>query len=453
MTDVLLLTLIVTGLILANAFFVAAEFALISVSRPRIERMAARRHPLAMKIRELVTSAPAQDRFLATSQLGLSLVSLGLGMYGEHTMTLMLIPWLSGLRVLEHAPDPMAMAHAIATGSVLLFLTFWHIVLGEMVPKSLALARPERVIFASILPMRATFVLFYPVIVLLNLLGNLVLRLLRLPVSADMSFVYTPSELRTIMGESADEGLLAQHDERLLRRVIDFEHRHARQVMVNRTRVVGFPAEMRVAEAVPMAAAEAFTRYPVYERDVDHVVGMVHVRDLLCHLREGRGDAILRDLARRVLFVPESMSTSDLFERLQKEKTHMAVVLDERGGTAGIVTLEDLIEEIFGEVRDEFDAEEEPPIVALPDGSLRVQGDVTLTTLQESLELEVTSEDVDTVNGLVTLLLGRPPRVGDGVDSGAIHVDVEQVRGRAVGRARICRRTCADEPATPPARI
>jgi CBS domain containing-hemolysin-like protein len=273
---------------------------------------------------------------------------------------------------------------------------------------------------------------FYPIIMILNVIGNATLRLLKLPISADMSTVYSQDELRLIFEESHEEGLLEGEEHRLMQRVISFGKRAVRQVMVSRTKTVALPIEATVDEALKVVAVEGYTRYPVYERNIDHIVGMVHVKDLLRSRLRGPGDRPVRDLKRYIPLVPESMLTSELFEKMQAERVQMAVVIDEHGGTDGIVTMEDLVEEIFGEVRDEFDAEEEAPMARQPDGTWRVQGSVLLPDLAETLEIELEYEDVETVNGLIMDLLGRPPRVGDVVEDEGVRYQVNQVGDNTV---------------------
>ncbi|MBM3461130.1 MAG: HlyC/CorC family transporter [Armatimonadetes bacterium] len=431
--EVLVLLAVSFVLILINGIFVAAEFGIISVARPRIATLAAEGSSAARRVNEIITSAPAQDRYIATAQLGLSLASLGLGMYAEHGLVGWLTPHLEGIPGL-HAHT---VAEAVSTGLVLAALTFFHIVLGEMVPKSIALARPEKTAFLLVWPMRVVYVVFYPIIAILNVMGNATLGLLKLPISADVSTVYSQDELRLIFEESHEEGLLEGEEHRLMQRVIAFGKRAVRQVMVSRTKTVALPVEATVDQALKVVAAEGYTRYPVYERNIDHIVGMVHVKDLVRSRLRGPGDRPLGDLKRYVPLVPESMLISEMFEKMQTERVQMAVVLDEHGGTDGIVTMEDLVEEIFGEVRDEFDAEEEEPMARQADGDWRVQGSVLLPDLAEVLDVDLEYEDVETVNGLIMDLLGRPPRVGDVVEDRGVRYQVNQVADNLVLSATV----------------
>lgn len=426
---------VVAALIACNGFFVAAEFSLVSSARPRLEQLAAEGRHGARLLVEVLSDAASQDQYIATSQLGLSLASLGLGMYAEHSLVTLLLPHLE--RLVPVAWAQQALCHGVATVTVLAFLTFFHVLLGEMVPKSLAVAHPEGMAMALVLPMRMLGMVLLPIVWVSSLTGHAVLRTLRLPVSKDVSFVYSPEELRRIFEESHERGLLEGEEHDLMQKVMTFGERAVRQVMVARTRAVGIPVEATVDQALAQVAREAYTRYPVYERDLDHIVGMVHVKDLVGSRVKFPGDRPVKEIVRSIPMVPESMDSDEVFEKLQAGHVQMAVVLDEHGGTAGIVTMEDLLEEVFGELRDEFDAEEEEPIQALPDGALRVRGDVLIQAVGEQFDRPLEFEEVETINGLVMDLLGRPPRVGDQVEAEGIRVSVESVHDRAVAMARV----------------
>lgn len=416
------------ALICVNGFFVAAEFSLISAPRARLDQLAQEGSRAARAIVRILGNVADQERYVATSQLGLSVASLGLGMVAERGL----------VGLLSRTLGSMAYAHSVGIVLVLGFLTFWHIVLGEMVPKSIGLVRAEKTVLLLIHPMQLLGRLMSPVVWLLSGIGQAVLRLCRLPVSTDISLVYSPEELRLIVEESHRKGMLEGEEHDLMQNVITFGERAVRQVMVGRTRITGLPLDSTVDQALKTVASDAYTRYPVYKRDMDHIVGMVHVKDLVRSRQRNPGVSPIKPLLREIPFVPHSMLTDELFEKMRDDRVQMAVVLDEHGGTAGIVTMEDLIEEIFGEVRDEFDVEEVEPLAKLGDGSVRVQGDVLLSDVAETFDRDdLKWEDVENVNALVTDRLGRPPRVGDAVEDQALRLVVESVRERTVGTARI----------------
>lgn len=348
--EFLVLAGVVAVLVLLNGVFVAAEFALLSVPPTQLETLA-RTEPWAGRLLNTLKDTRSQDRYIAVAQVGISLASLGLGMYGEHALAKALLPHLEGLQMQE------AVAHGLATAVALGALTYLHIVVGEMVPKSLALMHPVLTARMLELPMWLCGVLLGPLVWILNHLGNLVLRMLGLPVSQELSLVYSPEELRLVFEESREEGLLPKEQHEWLQSLLDLRGRAVRQVMVARTRIVGLAAEAPLREALGRVRQEGYTRYPIFERDLDHLVGVVHVRDLFGAARRGAWEVPMRELMRRMPYLPESMHLNMALERMRTEKVHMAVVVDEHGGTAGLVTLEDLVEQIFGEVLDEFDQE------------------------------------------------------------------------------------------------
>jgi CBS domain containing-hemolysin-like protein len=308
-----------------------------------------------------------------------------------------------------------------------------------MVPKSIGLVRAERTAVLLIRPMLWLGRVCSWAVWFLSQIGHLVLRILRLPVTADVSFVYSGEEIRLIVEESHEKGMLEGEEHELMQNVMSFGERPVRQIMVGRTKICGLPVDSTVDQALKLLVAEGYTRFPVYDGDKDHIVGMVHVKDLIRSRRRFPGDRPLRALKRNVLEVYETMPTDEVFEKMRAERMQMAVVLEETGGTAGIVTMEDLVEEVFGEVRDEFDAEEIEPITELADGSLRVTGDAALEDVADTLDRDDFDwgDGIDRVTGLVADKLGRPPRAGDVVEDQGLKVVVESVSEKTVGLARI----------------
>lgn len=405
----LVLAGIISVLILFNGLYVAAEFALLAVQRTQLEQRAGR-EPWAARMLAVLHDSARQDHYIAVAQVGITLASLGLGMYSEHALAGLFLPYLQTLPLGEVA------AHGLATGFSLILLTYLHIVLGEMVPKSLALMQSLATARFVELPMRLSAFLLGPMVWALNSTGNLILRLLRLPISQDLSLVYSPEELRLVFTESREGGALAPEQHEWLQSLLGLRERTVRQVMVARTRVVGLAVESTVREGLERVREEGYTRYPLFERDMDHLVGVVHVRDLFGAMRRGQREFPLRDLMRACPYLPESLHLDQALDRMRAEQAHLAVVVDEHGGTAGIVTLEDLVEEVFGEVFDEFDDDESPSVGELAPGEWTVQGDVLLEDLSETVGRPLLREGVETVSGLLLDLLERPPEVGDKVD-------------------------------------
>jgi magnesium and cobalt exporter, CNNM family len=430
MTPVPLTTLIgiITAFVLVNAVFVAAEFALVSVPRAAIEHRATRGDRLAGRILQILTSARRQDRYIATSQLGVTTASLGLGMYGEHGLAVWLEPHLNVPGVLH-----TLVVHGLAGVLAVALLTFFHIVVGEMVPKSLALRRPVGAVRAVYWPMRGVLALTYPFVAVLNLVGRGCLALLGVRRQVNpREQSYTSDELELIVEESARGGALRAEAGRLVRELFDFGDLSAGQVMVPRVRVIGIPVGASPADVRRLLTAHGHTRYPVFDGDLDHIVGMLHVKDLLRRLM--LDEHITAPDVRPIPYVPETAPLDDVLETMQRAHAHLAVVIDEHGGTAGIVSIEDLIEEVVGEIDE--GTPERPPLEVQPDGSVRAAGTVRLDELGQQLGVDLEHEEVDSVSGLVLARLGRPPVVGDVVDYGAIRLEVTAISGHGVRDVR-----------------
>jgi CBS domain containing-hemolysin-like protein len=433
MAEYAILVLIVTVLILLNGLYVAAEFAVISLPKIRLEQEAAGGDVGAERYLGIISNSLQQDRFIAIAQMGITLASLGLGMYGEHALAGLIAPYLQswgGVGVVA--------AHSAATVISLLFLTFWHIVAGEMVPKSLALLYPVQTAKALWWPMRVSGVVLAPLGWVLNGLGNMMLRLLGLPVSHDLALVYSPDELRMVFEESRNEGLLPPEQHQMLENVIDFGERPLRLIMVPRTQIVGLPVSATVADAVALLEAEEYSRYPLYQDDLDNIVSFVHVKDVFAALTDGGSGRAVSEIAHPIIYLPETLRLDEAMDRLRESSAHMAVVVESRGGTGGIVTMEDLIEELFGEIRDEYDQADPPEVEALEQG-VRVQGQMSLLDLEEALDTAFDRDDdrIETVAGLLLDALGRIPEPGDVVEKEGFRFQIETVENMTVGTTLI----------------
>ncbi len=434
--------LIVAALIALNGVFVAAEFAIIGSSRPAIARAARRGSRLAKLVHRILRDAREQDRYIATAQLGITSASLALGMYGEH----LLADWLAlRLEILGLGQLRWIGAHAVASVLAVGLLTYLHVVLGEMVPKSLALQAPARVAMAVAVPMRAVELGLYPLVLALNGIGNGILKLLGVERSALGEDSYrTPDEIGYIVAESRAGGLLAREPARIIQELLDFSELTAREVMVPRTRVSALPLGAEHTRVAEVLRAHRHTRYPVYDGGLDDIVGVVHVKDLLARLPGG--GTLDRSLVREVPFVPATEPLDRVLAVVRRTRSHLAVVMDEHGGTAGILTLEDLFEEVVGDLADPG---ERPAVRRAPDGRVSAVGTVRLDELGEALGLVFEHDEVDTVSGLIIAKLGRPPAVGDRVEHGGVVLEVSAVRGRGVQEARVVRAPGPDGAASP----
>lgn len=408
-----------------NGLFVAAEFALIAAPRPQLERRSADGDRLAAHLLRVLGSSRRQDRYVATAQLGITLASLGLGMYGEHELSRVIEPWVGQVPAIGGA----ALAFAIAIG----VLTVLHIVLGEMLPKGLALLDPERTARLTHWPMQVTLAVLYPFVALSTAIARVFLRTIgitRRETSREQ--IYTPEELQLIVEESEKGGALRSDEGRILRELLEFGDRTASQVMVPRVRVVGVPVGATPDEVRAIVSKHRRTRYAVYDGDLDHIVGMLHAKDILRRLLSD--EPVSATAVRRVPVIPETASLDDVLRTMQQAGAHMAVVIDEHGGTAGILSLEDLFEEVVGEID-----EGAPSALTLApntDGSVRASGTVRLDELGRHFDLDLEHEEVESVSGLVLERLGRPPVVGDVVDYDRIRFEVTAVSGRGVQEVR-----------------
>jgi CBS domain containing-hemolysin-like protein len=428
MTGAIVATLIVAALILLNGLFVAAEFAIVGVSRPSIERRAARGERAARLVARILRDPRETDRFIATAQLGITVASLGLGMYGEH----LLAGWLAGVFSGWGAGRWVA-AHTLGSVIAIAILTYFHIVVGEMVPKTIALQRAERAVLLLAPVMRALELIAFPLIVALNGIGNGLLRLVGVDREAGHADQQrTPEDLAFLVQEARAGGLLRSDAAKVVSELLEFGNLTAGEVMVPRVRVAGIPVGATNGELHAALREHPFTRYPVYEGSLDRIVGMVHVKDLMRRPAERAG--LTAAETREVPFIPTTAKMDQVMGAMRAARAQLAVVMDEHGGTAGIVTVEDLFEEVVGDVGDDV-AHAQP--IERDQSGLRVAGTMRLEDLGAELGVPVEHDDVDTVSGLVLALLGRTPAVGDRMEHGGVSLEVLAVAGRGVAEARV----------------
>jgi CBS domain containing-hemolysin-like protein len=420
---------------------VAAEFAFVKIRATQVDRLEREGRAGAGMVR---AATGKLDAYLAVCQLGITISSLGLGWLGEPAVATVIEPLFGFFGIPEGLLHPVALA--IAFG----IITFLHVVFGELAPKTIAIQSTEGTSLFVAPFMRFFYYLLLPGIVVFNGTANLFLRLLGYSPASEGEDTHTEDEIRTLVRQSARRGVLDEDEEEMVGAVFELNDKVAREIMVPRPDVVSLPAEMGLRKLLSVAAAGNYTRYPVYEDDsADRIVGAVHVKDVLRAVEsEGGLDANLtaRDLAREVLVVPENRPIDEILEEFQNQEIQMAIVIDEWGSFEGLFTLEDIIEEIVGEIRDEFD-EEEPAIRKLPDGSYSIDGRIPIGVVNEALGSEFESEDFDTIGGLVLGHLGRAPEVGDEVRLDGYLLSVNEIDGPRV--AQVIARE-AEEPENAP---
>lgn len=421
--------LIVAALLVLNALFVAAEFAIVGVPRTSIERRAQQGNRIARLVRSVLASPRRQDRFIATAQLGITVASLGLGMYGEHVLA----DWI--YHQLEvYGAAGWAAAHTLATILSVAILTYLHIVLGEMIPKSLALQSAERTVLWIAPVMQALNALLFPLVVTLNAIGNVMLRLVGIDRrEGSTDHYYSPEELALIIDESEEGGQLRAEAGQMLRELFAFSDTSAREAMVPRVRVTGIEVGCAPDEVRRIAMVSGHTRYPVFHGDLDHIVGYIHIKELVALVDAGR--IVTAADAHPIPQVPDTAPLDDVLASFRRNAAPMAVVFDEHGGTAGVITLEDLFYEVAGDIPE---GHAEVPSIA-PDGKggFIVEGTVRIDKVGEALGVELEHPDVDSVSGLVLAELGRFPLVGETVEYDHVRFEVTRIERHGVGEARV----------------
>jgi CBS domain containing-hemolysin-like protein len=428
--DVLIRLAAVALLVFANAFFVAAEFALVSMRRSRIEQIAAEGRGIG---KMLLRAKNEPNRFISAAQLGITMASLALGWIGEATIAALVDPLLLNLPESLHGTVTHSISIAISFG----LITMLHIVLGEQVPKMLALQHSERMAIVTVGPTEGFFRVFRPFIALFTWATDLSLRALRIRPQTEHEAAVTAEELELLVQTSHRAGALEDTERDLLSNVFDFSDLAVHQVMVQRRDVVAVPADITLDALLELGEESPHSRFPVFENSLDNVIGVVHIKDLLRAVRHRDRGFELRAVLRPALFVPESLPAGKLLSELQRAHTTMALVIDEYGGTAGLVTIDDLVEEIVGDVPDEFH-EETPSVEPQPDGSSLVSPRLRLDELGDYFKLNLDQEsEAETVGGLVVERLGRLAERGDTVDLDGYRLDVEEVDGVRITRLRM----------------
>ncbi|GAB7389020.1 hemolysin family protein [Bacillaceae bacterium] len=420
-------------LVLLNGFFVAAEFAMVKVRNTRIEELVMNGNVRAKFAQTLVQNL---DAYLSACQLGITLASLGLGWIGEPAIARMIEPILANFGL-----GPTVI-HTIAFVIAFSIITFLHIVLGELAPKSLAIQKAEGTTLWTAVPLIAFYKMMYPFIWFLNGTANWMLRKIGIEPASEHAAAHTEEEIRILMKQSHESGHIDNTELMLMDNIFEFTERNAREIMVPRTEMVCLYSQLSYQENLEIALREKHTRFPVCDPDKDNIIGFIHIKDLMAlSLKEETKD--LKGIIRRVIKVPESIPISNLLKILQKNRTQLAIVIDEFGGTAGLVTIEDILEEIVGEIQDEFD-EERAAIEAKPDGTYSVDGRILIEDFNQYFDLDLNSEDFDTLGGWIYSRVELPPKVGQKIFYGDYEFTITEVKDLRADRIAV--RKKASEP-------
>ena len=423
--------LAVLALVLANAYFVAAEFALVGARRTRLEEAAQAGDGKAIRALKALQHL---DRYISATQLGITLASLGLGWIGEPALAHLFEGLFGG------APGLLAplATHGAAVAAAFTIITTAHIILGELVPKALALLHPEEVSRWVVLPLIGfAWLMHYPISIL-NGTANLLLRLVGIRAAGEHDRLHSPEEIRMLVEQSGEGGSLRRGDARLLEGVFEFSEKNAAEVMTPRTEIVGLEATATVEEAADVVAGAGRSRYPVYTGSLDEIVGVVHAKDILRALRNAPGTQVHR-LMRAPLQVPATREVEDVLTDMKRLKTHLAVVLDEYGGTAGLVTMEDLLEEIVGEIYDEYDPETARAVTS-HDGTPSLDGAMPISDFNHRFDAALDEDEYTTLGGYLFGQLGRLPATGDQVAAGGFLFEITGMDERRVESVRVVRR-------------
>ncbi len=426
-------------LLLSNAFFVASEFSMVKVRKTKMEELSKNGNTTADVALEQIDDL---DRFVAAVQLGVTISSLGLGWVGEATLAHLIEPIFTFLPALAQG----VAVHTLSVSLAFALMTFLHVAIGELVPKSIALQYTETTALFVARPMSFITTIFHPFIWLLNGFGNLLLKMMRIP-HPKSSLAHSTEELDMLVDASFKEGVLNETEKEMLHNAFKFSDLTAKEVMIPRTDMICIPSDITREELNKLTCENQYTRYPVYEEDLDHIIGFIHVKDLYSTSLKCN-EFNLDKLLRPILFVPETITMDNIVREFKKCQGQIAIVVDEYGGTSGIITLEDVFEEIFGEVQDEFDEVEELDIKEIGENTYEANAILRLDEMAEFFgidEEEFEEEDVDTLGGVVLKLLGRMAKMDDSVEWKDMTIQVKEVDGVRITKLLVVRHPHVEE--------
>ncbi|MEF7557044.1 hemolysin family protein [Bacillus thuringiensis] len=383
-------------LIAFTGFFVAAEFAIVKVRSSRIDQLVAEGKRGALAAKKVTTNL---DEYLSACQLGITVTAMGLGWLGEPTIEKLLHPLFEKWNL-----NP-SISSVLTFGLAFMLMTYLHVVVGELAPKTMAIQKAEKVTLLFAAPLMMFYKVMYPFIWVLNSSARVITGLFGLKPASEHEVAHTEEELRLILSDSYESGEINQAEYKYVNNIFEFDNRIAKEIMVPRTEIVGFYLEDSVEEHMKVIQNERYTRYPIFGEDKDDIIGMVNVKDFFIrYMTEDQKDlSSIRSYMRPIIEVMETTPIHDLLLQMQKKRIPMAVLYDEYGGTAGIVTLEDILEEIVGEIRDEYDEDEAPPIQHVNEQHIIVDGKVLISEVKDLFGLHIEEDDVDTIGGWIMM--------------------------------------------------
>ena len=439
LTDFFINIFVILFLLFVNAFFVAAEFSLVKVRKTRLEQLSNEGNSNAKKALKLVNDV---NRMLAAAQLRVTIASIALGWVAESTIVQIIEPVI---RFVVSSYSTIS-AHIIAVPISFVLVTYFHVLLGEQLPKCISLRHPETLSLLIATPMDMFITILKPFVLLLEVSGNKILAACHAN-SEDASLVHSTEELDMLVDASYNEGVLNETEAEMLHNMFKFSDLMAKQVMIPRTDMVCIPNDISYEELNKTALENQYTRYPVYEENIDKILGFIHVKDLYSMAMTHENYSI-KKLIRPLILVPETMTLDNLIIEFKKRHCQIAVVIDEFGGTSGLITLEDVLEEIIGDVQDEFDEDTEANIkeigenTYIANGMMRIDEFVEFFNLKES---QFDEDDVDTIAGLVVKLLGRIAEVEDTVTFNGLTFTVKEIDGARITKLQIYREPVVNE--------
>ncbi|PRZ17331.1 CBS domain containing-hemolysin-like protein [Laceyella sediminis] len=425
-------------LVLLNGFFVASEFAIVKVRHTRIAQLSEEGHHRAKTAQKILADL---DAYLSATQLGITLASLGLGWIGEPYLAHLLTPALAWLGITK------PLIHVVSFVLAFSIITFLHIVLGEMAPKSLAIRRAEATALWTAKPLHWFFVIFKPTIWLLNGAANLILKWIGVELVPDQQQAHTEEEIRMLVEQSHKSGIIDQTELSLFDNIFDFTNRIAREVMVPRVNMVCLYRDRSLEENLDIIQKSPFTRYPLCHKDKDDILGIIHIRDVYNDIVNQKVP-VLTEVARPPVYVPEGMEIKDVLRTLQKHHTELAIIIDEFGGTAGLITIEDIVEEIVGEIQDEFDNEQ--PFFQQKGDETSISAQLLIEEVNEHFHIAIEDEDNDTIGGWFFSQLQEIPKTGSAIEAHGHRFSVQEMEGRRVTRILVKPLPPAAEPTASP---